>query len=119
MRLYVTPAGRWAGTQAEAKELAREEASGWEQRDVPTDKDGLLSFLNAHAVDAMHGDARAMIEAHANQEPTPAPTSAPAPVTYADRSLAIEDAWDALPLATQLHFAARAVERARTAIKEG
>lgn len=50
MRLYVTAKGRWAGTQADAKILAREDG-GWEQCDVPTDKDGLIAFLNGIRAD--------------------------------------------------------------------
>lgn len=46
---------RWQGTQADAKGLARRHdrnlvtrgAGNWAPRDVPTDKEGLLQFLNA------------------------------------------------------------------------
>jgi hypothetical protein len=112
MRLYVTPAGRWAGTQAEAKQLAREEGSGWEQVDVPTDKEGLLSFLDSHRVNAMHGEARAMIDA-GRIEPAEPVQERPT------RSLSLEDEWEALPLPLQLHYAALALERARDEIKPG
>jgi hypothetical protein len=40
MRLYVNPKGQWVGTQAEAKKIGASIA------DVPTDKPGLLAFLN-------------------------------------------------------------------------
>ena len=69
MRLYVTPKGRWAGTQADATALAKEGDGGWEQRDIPTDKDGLLGFLNEHRVNAIHAEARAMIEPVAISRP--------------------------------------------------
>lgn len=39
MRLYRTAAGRWAGTQAEA-------GKGFTQVEIPTDKPGLLDWLN-------------------------------------------------------------------------
>jgi hypothetical protein len=63
MRLYVTPAGRWAGTQAAAKALCKEHGEGgFEQFEVPTDKDGLLTFLNCERVKAMHEEAVALVE---------------------------------------------------------
>lgn len=45
MRLYVTPAGQWAGTQADAKKLGQ-----FVEVDVPTDKPGLLAWLNENRV---------------------------------------------------------------------
>ena len=44
MRLYVNGKGEWVGTQAEAKKI------GAIQFEVPTDKRGLMRFLNAEAV---------------------------------------------------------------------
>ena len=40
MKLYVNNKGQWAGTQAEAKKI------GAKVTEVPTDKPGLLAFLN-------------------------------------------------------------------------
>lgn len=51
MRLYVTPAGRWAGTQADAKVIGKEDG-GWIEQEVATDKPGLLDFLNTNRVGA-------------------------------------------------------------------
>lgn len=51
MKLYTTPKGRWAGTQADAKEIGKEDG-GWREDEVPTDKPGLLAFLNEHSVGA-------------------------------------------------------------------
>ena len=45
MRLYTTPAGKWAGTQADAKKLG-----GFCEAEVPTIKADLLAFLNDHKV---------------------------------------------------------------------
>ena len=45
MRLYATPTGRWAGTQADAKKLG-----GFCEAEVPTMKADLLAFLNEHQV---------------------------------------------------------------------
>jgi hypothetical protein len=44
MRLYRTTAGRWVGTLAEAGRKG-----SWEQVEVPTDKPGLLDWLNMQA----------------------------------------------------------------------
>ena len=47
MRLYRTRTGRWVGTQTDA----RADGKGWQQVEVPTDKPGLLTFLNATVQD--------------------------------------------------------------------
>lgn len=52
MRLYRTPAGRWAGTQEEARALAKTEGSTWTLVKVPVAKPSLLAFLNANRVGA-------------------------------------------------------------------
>lgn len=52
MKLYRTPTGHWAGTQEEAKTLAKQHSTTWEQCEVPYDKAGLLAFLNEHQVGA-------------------------------------------------------------------
>ncbi|AKM09366.1 hypothetical protein [Croceicoccus naphthovorans] len=49
MNLYVTPKGRYVGTQAEAAKATRAEGSkagSWKAITVPTDKTNLLAFLN-------------------------------------------------------------------------
>ncbi|ABQ68572.1 hypothetical protein Swit_2213 [Rhizorhabdus wittichii RW1] len=51
MRLYRTRAGSWHGTQAEARNACIDEAqprTGWSEINVPTDKPGLLDWLNEH-----------------------------------------------------------------------
>lgn len=110
MRLYVTPAGRWAGTQADAKAIGKEDG-GWEEFEVPTDKPGLLEFLNSRQVGAAPAPAPAI------EPETPAPAPVPAAPPPTALSLALDDAWDELPLARQLHFASLAVERARETIR--
>lgn len=47
MNLYLTATGRYVGTQAEA----RQDGKGWTPETVPTDKEGLIAYLNANAVD--------------------------------------------------------------------
>jgi len=43
MRLYQTPDGQIHGTQADARKVSKK----FERVDVPTDKDGLIAYLNA------------------------------------------------------------------------
>ena len=49
MKLYSNGLGKWAGTQADAKQFG-ETYHGIETIDVPTDKPNLLAFLNRHEV---------------------------------------------------------------------
>ena len=46
MRLYQTPDGQIHGTQADARKVSKK----FERVDVPTDKDGLIAYLNARTV---------------------------------------------------------------------
>jgi len=46
MKLYTTKKGHWAGTQADAKKLAKQHGTACEVYEVPVDKQGLLGFLN-------------------------------------------------------------------------
>lgn len=82
MRLYRTPSGSWAGTQADAKALAKSEGTAWAELEVPTDKPGLLAFLNENRV----GAARRPEERTERLEATPpareaqsTPTAPPRP----------------------------------------
>lgn len=43
MNLYLTAAGRYVGTQADAKAAGK----GWKAEEVPTDKPGLIAYLNS------------------------------------------------------------------------
>ncbi len=100
MRLYRRADGSWAGTQASA-------GKGHTQVDVPTDKPGLLEWLNNdHAVE---------VPANAERDAEFVERVATIP-TYTEQSVAIDDEWDKLPLARQLHFAALAMENARLSL---
>ena len=46
MKLYTDAHGNWRGTQAEAKK----DLDNWQTHEVPTSKQELLAFLNAHKV---------------------------------------------------------------------
>ncbi|WIW89604.1 hypothetical protein K3M67_06500 [Sphingobium sp. V4] len=58
MRLYRTPAGEWAGTQEDARALAKATSTTWLLVEVPVCKPGLLAFLNEHRVGAAPVSAR-------------------------------------------------------------
>jgi hypothetical protein len=107
MRLYrsddMMAAVQWAGTQDEAARLWGRNC--WELVEVPTDKPGLLAWLNAW------GDRPA------NKAPVPIVEPAPPSSSYAAQSVAIDDAWEGLPLARKLHLAALALEEARAQLK--
>lgn len=52
MRLYrlnVDARAHYLGTQAEARAMKRDTGAAWTEVDVPTDKAGLIAFLNAAA----------------------------------------------------------------------
>lgn len=109
MRLYLsddmTAAITWAGTQEEANRLWGR--GRWQVVEVPTDKPGLLNWLNTNRV----------LDLRYPVEPQPALATIPqAPASYAETSLALDEAWRDLPLPRQLHFAALAMESARAAL---
>lgn len=131
MRLYrnddMTAACQWAGTQDDANRLFGR--GQWQQVEVPTDKPGLLAWLNANAFDPRATSTPAPITCpecemagncedhprgqHGTAKPfTPMSVEHPAYVV----SLATDEAFEALPLPRQLHFAALAMENARDRI---
>jgi len=69
MRLYRTDAGKWAGTQEEARALAKSAGCAWHQVEVPTDKPGLLAFLNQEQ--ALYRAAAATLRRHPSADPVP------------------------------------------------
>jgi hypothetical protein len=88
MRLYVTPSGRWAGTQSDAVKIAREADAGhWQQFEVPTDKPGLLAFLDERRVRAEIGEAPIPdAEIAETAPPPPARAAAPDPAFEAAKA---------------------------------
>lgn len=106
MKLYLTAAGVYAGTQIEAKR----DGKGWTPEEVPTDKQGLIDYLNAlkHSeptVTALADGARE------TQDEVDQRTLPPAP-SYAHQSVAFDDEFDAMGLRRQLGYAARAMNNA-------
>lgn len=129
MRLYITAAGIYAGTQQEAKA----DGKGWKLEEVPVSKYELIEYLNA----LKFGPARGRTLANTEQpdgieraqmesayEPTItvknmslAPGACPPKYnTYTEQSVAFEDQFEAFPLAQKLHYAALAMEAAREAL---
>lgn len=63
MKLYYISGGKWAGTQDDAKALAKSTGGDWTAREVPTDKPGLLAFLNATGREVAPPAAPAIVQA--------------------------------------------------------
>lgn len=91
--------------------------------EIPTDAAGLCAWLNARRVPICLALVKPELSAEqaygfdpTQPEPGPAPEpdkpAIPLP-SFAHQSVAIDDAWAALPLARKLHFAALAMEDAR------
>lgn len=116
MNLYITATGRYAGTQAEAKA----DGKGWTPEVVPTDKPGLIAYLNALSLKEKMLQATAdiisrddlLLEGDPNHEPSQFEGLEPRP-SYTHQSVELDEQWDKLPLARKLHFAALAMEEAR------
>ena len=112
MKLYLTAAGIYAGTQVEAKA----DGKGWRLEEVPTDKYGLIDYLNKlvhrEEIEALSKDAlfENTERPPADKETSVFPRATPG---YTEQSVATDKAFDDLPLARQLDLAARAMENAR------
>ena len=106
MKLYLCQDGTYVGTQADAKLRGKH----FEQIEVPTDKEGLLAYLNqfVNAVEDLRPD-----EPVKDVNEDIHPERAPSRPSYTAQSLDLDDQWESLPLARKLHFAALAVEDAR------
>jgi hypothetical protein len=116
MILYRDKTGVVVGTQAEAKRMGK----GWTQLIVPTDKQGLIDYLNAQpAIDDAFGPEPTRDEIVNSNEPAMQAKASELmnPVTSAiHNSVSIDDSWETIPLARKLHFAALAMEDARRKI---
>lgn len=127
MRLYRIVGSAWAGTQAEAKKLSAEYNAPWHEAEIPTDKPGLLAFLNSTGARwRAEPPAPAVERTPAGQFDPMAGDPIPSREQQLDEgysldgtragshpSLTFDDAWDGFPLARKLHFAALAMEDAR------
>lgn len=119
MKLYRVRNADWFGTQAEAKSGARQLGREYDQVEVPTDKPGLLSWLNKNTITEGRPEEGDGAKDH---EPDPLAEAEQRAIeasrgtvveSYTAKSNRFEDEFDAMPLALQLHYAARAMENAR------
>lgn len=96
MIFYLTNGSALCGTQAEARDLDKH----FVQVDVPTDKAGLMAYIN---------------ELYARTvEPSEPPVFMPPPApAYTIKTLEIDKVFQNLPLAHQLSLASLALEKAR------
>ena len=114
MRLYASPDGVWTGTQADAKAHAKQTNTTWKEVEVPTDKAGLLYFLNDHRVGSLAPDvSSAEILPEKIVEPVEQK-----PLPWAIRTLPLEEAiWD-LPLDEAVKLGIVLMERIREFARE-
>jgi hypothetical protein len=101
---YLVNGNQLAGTQADAKALDKD----FTQIDIPTDKLGLMSYIN---------DIMRVKDSQSVQNETYEPEPVILPARYADVTLTIDEEWENLPLARKLHFAALACETAREILR--
>lgn len=92
-------------TQAEAKALNKD----YSVVEVPSDKDNLMAFIQM-LMDAAQAPKVAITE----HDLVVQARSEPVKPNYTEISIAIDEAWEKLPLSRKLHFAASAMEDART-----
>lgn len=98
MKLYMA-AGQYVGTQADARKLDKDFA----EVEVPTDKPGLMAFLNAMVLPA--GDEfETVVERH---DP---------PIGYAEQSVGGDEWFESIAVEHQLTLTQLALENARNEI---
>lgn len=98
MKLYMA-AGQYVGTQADARKLDK----GFSEVEVPTDKPGLMAFLNAMVLPA--GDEfETVVERH---DP---------PIGYAEQSVGGDEWFESIAVEHQLTLTQLALENARNEI---
>lgn len=104
MKLYIAN-GQYVGTQADARAINKQ----FDEAEVPVDKAGLIDYLNRYTpIGFLQSEDEFTTVVERQDQPMP---------SYADRTIAIDEVWEALPLARKLHFAAMAMEDARTALR--
>lgn len=113
MKLY-SVAGVFVGTQLAAKELARERGTNWREAEVPTDKPGLIDWLNRHT-EVVRQVATNL--AAPKVPAVPAPPPAPRAPDMVARDISIEEAIGAADHARAIrlaeHIHCRLMELAR------
>lgn len=105
MRLYVSTDGVWTGTQADAKAHAKDTGLRWTEVEVPTDKAGLMGFLNDHSVgriEAVKQPPAPVVDVIPVEKPAQVMVKSPPPVVS---RLDIEEAILQQPLHVSLQLA--------------
>lgn len=135
MKLYTTPGGQWAGTEANWKAAMKAEGvelksyTGRKQIEVPTDKAGLMEFLTFYNVNVINPGAHPVVEAAGGPSSPPAvpsaapdlealralhnPEAAPAVATPTD----LGEAFRAAPIARQVELAVNLLDRLEAAVR--
>lgn len=105
MIFYLCNGNQLVGTQADAKPLDPD----FVQIDVPTDKAGLMAYINTLLTD------REVSAPEPPTEPAELPDREPEPPqpSYTELSVKIDEVFEELSLPHQLHLAALAMENAR------
>lgn len=119
MKLYCTPGGTWAGTEADYKKALKAEGVDAKsvtrpQVDVPTDKKGLLEFLTFHGVNPIGGYSVSQVvgDGASPLPPAPSPAAPAAPTTEAGEQ-DLDALFDEAPLRDQLRLAMFAINKAK------
>lgn len=115
MKLYCSPGGTWAGTEAAWKAAVKAEGIDpktvdRKQVDVPVDKAGLMEFLTFHGVNPINPRAIPQVVGGATPLPPAPPVVAPETVTFPSQSVDLDALFQAAPLGQQLSLAAIACE---------
>lgn len=119
MRVYQTPCGTWAGTQAKWAEAMRAEGCDHKQDidkfavEIPTSpKNSLLEWLTFHNVNILFPAAPEVVS---QESAVPRP---PAPPATGTTTPDIEQLVAAAPMSRQLEIAVAIVDRADKALRE-
>lgn len=110
MKLYSTPKGTWCGTQADWFAAMKAEGAMGTPEDhtvnVPTTKPELMEFLTFHGLNVIQPCGTTVLGAVVSQVTMTEPS-------YAEKSVALDDLFQAAPLGQRLTLAAIAIEDAR------
>lgn len=125
MLLYCTPAGTWAGTEADYKKALKSEgidpkSVSRRQVEVPVKKAELLEFLTFHGVNPIGGRVVSQVVGDGASPLPPAPSpAAPATTATAQDAADLDALFDEAPLGVQLRLSMFAINRAKGQLAPG
>jgi hypothetical protein len=98
MKLYRTDTGRWASNERDARRLARADNTRFGAVDVPTDKAGLLAWLNAQPLPGASREpaGESLVGTPPSEQLPPDPFVAPGPPVEFLEDRTVAPASDAL-----------------------